>query len=125
MGLLDVVTTLSAEKRLEPVRGTSNDGAPFAGYEMHMGVTDGGDCARPFARLADGSPEGAMSPDGRVIGTYVHGLFGDDRQRAAWLARFKATATIRYDDVVERTLDALAAHLATHLDIDRLLKLAR
>jgi adenosylcobyric acid synthase len=88
-------------------------------------VTDGGDCARPFARLADGSPEGAMSPDGRVIGTYVHGLFGDDLQRAAWLARFKATATIRYDDVVERTLDALAAHLTTHLDIDRLLKLAR
>jgi adenosylcobyric acid synthase len=52
-------------------------------------------------------------------------LFGDDRQRAAWLARFKATATIRYDDVVERTLDALAAHLTMHLDIDRLLKLAQ
>ncbi len=125
LGLLDVATTLSAEKRLEPVRGASNDGAPFAGYEMHMGVTAGADCARPFGRLADGSPEGAMSPDGRVIGTYVHGLFGDDRQRAAWLARFKATATIRYDDVVERTLDALAAHLATHLDIDRLLKLTQ
>jgi adenosylcobyric acid synthase len=125
LGLLDVTTTLSAEKRLEPVRGQSNDGAPFAGYEMHMGVTEGSDCARPFGRLADGAPEGAMSADGRVIGTYVHGLFGDDRQRAAWLARFKATAAIRYDDVVERTLDALAAHLATHLNIDRLLKLAQ
>ena len=53
-----------------------------------MGVTEGPDCARPFARLADGSPEGAVSADGRVIGTYVHGLFADDRQRAAWLARF-------------------------------------
>jgi adenosylcobyric acid synthase len=125
LGLLDVATTLSAEKRLEPVRGTSNDDAPFAGYEMHMGVTEGADCARPFARLANGSPEGAMSADGRVIGTYVHGLFGDDRQRAAWLTRFKATATIRYDHGIERTLDALAAHLTTHLDIDRLLKLAR
>jgi len=125
LGLLDVTTTLSAEKRLEPVRGVSNNGAPFAGYEMHMGVTEGSDCARPFGRLADGAPEGAMSADGRVIGTYVHGLFGDDRQRAAWLARFKATAAIRYDDVVERTLDALAAHLATHLNIDRLLKLAQ
>jgi adenosylcobyric acid synthase len=125
LGLLDVATTLSAEKRLEPVRGTSNDDAPFAGYEMHTGVTEGADCARPFARLANGSPEGAMSADGRVIGTYVHGLFGDDRQRAAWLTRFKATATIRYDHGIERTLDALAAHLTTHLDIDRLLKLAR
>ena len=66
-----------------------------------------------------------MSKDGRVIGTYVHGLFGDDRQRAAWLARFNATATIRYDGMVEHTLDALAAHLVTHLDIDRLLRLAQ
>src|SRR5580692_9913563 len=75
LGLLDVTTTLSPQKRLEPVRGTSEDGAPFAGYEMHMGVTQGPDCTRPFARLLDGTPEGAMSADGRVVGTYVHGLF--------------------------------------------------
>jgi adenosylcobyric acid synthase len=125
LGLLDVTTTLSPQKRLEPVRGTSEDGAPFAGYEMHMGVTQGPDCTRPFARLLDGTPEGAMSADGRVVGTYVHGLFADDRQRAGWLERFAATATIRYDDLVERTLDALAAHLETHLHIDRLLTLAR
>ena len=81
--------TLSDDKRLEPVRGTTDDGAPFAGYEMHMGVTEGPDRARPFARLADGSPEGAVSADGRVIGTYIHGLFADDRQRAAWLARLR------------------------------------
>jgi adenosylcobyric acid synthase len=125
LGLLDVATTLSAQKRLEPVRGTSGDGAPFAGYEMHMGVTEGPDRARPFARLLDGAAEGAMSADGRVVGTYVHGLFADDRQRAAWLGRFAATATIRYDDLIERTLDALAAHLETHLNIDRLLTLAQ
>ena len=107
-------------------RGQTSDGAPFAGYEMHMGVTAGPDCARPFARLADGSPEGAVSADGRVVGTYIHGLFADDRQRAAWLARFAAgSANIAYDASVERTLDALAAHLAAHLDLDRLLKLAR
>ncbi len=125
LGLLDVATTLSAKKRLEPVRGTTGDSAPFVGYEMHMGVTEGSDCARPFARLADGSAEGAISADGRVLGTYVHGLFADDLQRAAWLARFQGTATIAYDDLVERTLDALAAHLAAHLDLDRLLTLAR
>jgi adenosylcobyric acid synthase len=89
-------------------------------------VTEGHDRTRPFARLAGGSPEGAISADGRVVGTYVHGLFADDRQRAAWLARFGAgPANIIYEDLVERTLDALAAHLATHLDLDRLLKLAR
>ncbi len=125
LGLVDVATTLSAGKHLEPVRGATDDGAPFTGYEMHMGVTEGSDCARPFAHLADGSPEGAVSPDGRVIGTYVHGLFADDRQRAAWLARFGGTANISYDSSVENTLDALAAHLAAHLDLDRLLKLAK
>ena len=126
LGLLDVDTVLSDEKRLEPVRGTTADGVPFAGYEMHMGVTEGPDCARPFARLADGSPEGAISADGRVIGTYIHGLFADDRQRAAWLARFAAgAANVAYDALIERTLDGLAAHLAAHLDLDCLLKLAR
>jgi adenosylcobyric acid synthase len=126
LGMLDVTTTLSAEKRLESTSGTTSDGAPFAGYEMHIGVTEGPDRARPFARLADGSPDGAVSPDGRVMGTYIHGLFADDRQRAAWLARFGAGPThVVYDDLVEQTLDALAAHLAAHIDLDRLLKLSR
>ncbi len=126
LSLLRVETTLSSQKRLEPVKGHSSDGAPLAGYEMHMGVTEGPDRARPFARLDDGSPEGAVSADGRVIGTYVHGLFADDRQRAAWLARFcAAPANVAYDALIEQTLDALAAHLAAHLDLDRLLKLSR
>jgi adenosylcobyric acid synthase len=126
LGFIDVTTTLVSEKRLEAVRGATTDGAPFVGYEMHMGVTEGRDCARPFARLGDGSPEGAISADGRVMGTYVHGLFADDRQRAAWLARFAAGATnIAYEGLIEQTLDALAAHLAAHLDLDRMLTLAQ
>jgi adenosylcobyric acid synthase len=125
LGLLDVETVLSDRKRLEAIRGET-DGVPFAGYEMHMGVTAGADCARPFARLADGSPEGAISADGRVFGTYIHGLFADDRQRAAWLNRLAAgAADVAYDSLIEQTLDRLAAHLAAHLDLDRLLSLAR
>ncbi len=126
LGLLEVETTLSGEKRLEKVAGATADGAPFSGYEMHMGVTQGPDCARPFARLADGSAEGAVSAGGSVIGTYIHGLFADDRQRAAWLQRFApGGAAIAYDALVEDTLDKLAAHLEAHIDIDRLLSLAR
>ena len=126
LGLLDVETVLSSDKRLEPVHGATGDGIPFSGYEMHMGVTDGPDRARPFARLADGSSEGAVSPDGRVIGTYIHGLFVDDRQRSAWLTRFAAGRTsISHDALVDDTLDRLAAHLAAHIDLDRLLMLSR
>src|SRR6202163_60150 len=126
LGLLEVETVLSADKRLEPVSGTTSDGISVARYEMHMGVTQGPDGARPFARLADGSPEGAVSADGQVIGTYIHGIFCDDRQRSAWLERFAAgPATIGYDGLIEQTLDRLAAHLARHIDLDRLLSLSR
>ncbi|WP_246669072.1 cobyric acid synthase [Ancylobacter sp. TS-1] len=125
LGLLDVDTVLSAEKRLVAVTGTAG-GAPFAGYEMHMGVTEGPGRARPFAQLDGEGPEGALSPDGRVIGTYAHGLFADDRQRGRWLeALGAAPAGIDYEAGVEATLDALAEHLSHHIDLDRLLEIAR
>jgi len=126
LGLLDVVTVLLPEKTLTNAKGTTSDGIAFSGYEMHMGVTTGADCARPFAHLADGTPEGAVSGNGRVIGTYIHGLFADDRQRGAWLSRLGAgPATVAYDELVESTLDRLAKHLATFIDLDRLLSVAR
>jgi adenosylcobyric acid synthase len=126
LGLLAVDTVLSGDKRLEPVRGETSDAIPFAGYEMHMGLTQGEDCARSFARLADGSPEGATSPDGRVFGSYIHGLFADDRQRAAWLARLRAgPSAISYDGLVDEVLDRLAAHISAHVDLGRLLNLSR
>jgi adenosylcobyric acid synthase len=125
LGLLDVETALSGEKRLEPAHGET-DGIPFSGYEMHMGVTTGSDCARPFARLSGGAPEGAVSADGRVIGTYIHGLFHNDSQRAAWLARLGAgQPAIAHDALVESTLDRLAAHIGAHVEVERILKLAR
>ena len=122
LGLLDVETTLSADKKLVAVSGATADGTPFLGYEMHMGATEGPDTARPFARLSDGVMDGAVSPDGRVSGTYVHGLFADDRQRAAWLERLGASAAgFDYEAGVDDTLDALAAHLEKHLDVERLI----
>jgi len=126
LGLLDVATVLTGEKRLAPAFGATADGTPFTGYEMHMGATDGPDRVRPFAQLSGGGREGACSPDGRVFGTYIHGLFADDAQRSAWLTRLKAgPAKIAYDDLIEATLDRLAAHIAQHVDLDRLLSLSR
>ncbi len=125
LGLLDVETVLSASKRLEAVTGVSADGISFAGYEMHTGHTTGADCSRPFSSIA-GTPEGASSRDGRVVGTYVHGLFSDDRQRSAWLSRLGGTVSgLNYEANVDAILDRLAAHMEQHLDIDGLLKIAR
>jgi adenosylcobyric acid synthase len=93
---------------------------------MHMGRTVGPDCERAFASLDTGARDGAVSANGQVFGTYVHGLFSDDRQRTAWLKRFAAgSSQVRYDEQVESVLDTLAAHLEAHVDIDGLLKAAR
>ncbi|WGD32361.1 cobyric acid synthase [Ancylobacter sp. WKF20] len=125
LGLLEVDTVLAGEKRLVAVTGTA-DGVPFSGYEMHMGVTEGPGRSRPFAVIDGAGEEGAISPDGRVIGTYAHGLFADDRQRRHWLARLGAQPSdLAYEAGVEATLDALAAHLERHVDLDRLLAIAR
>jgi adenosylcobyric acid synthase len=126
LGLLNVDTVLTSDKRLTLANGTTIDGMPFSGYEMHMGVTEGPDRQRPFAHLTDGTAEGATSQDGRVVGTYVHGLFADDRQRGAWLSQLGAgPTTVAYDQLVEATLDKLADHLATFASLDRILSLAR
>jgi adenosylcobyric acid synthase len=126
LGLIDVETILAGEKTLRSVSGIClANGARFSGYEMHVGRTRGPDCARPLLRFADGREDGAISGDGRVMGAYAHGLFADDRQRAAWLATLGAGSDLSYDLTVERTLDELAAHLARHIDLDALLGLAR
>jgi adenosylcobyric acid synthase len=127
LGLLDVGTELTGSKLLAVVGGTLVDGAvPFTGYEMHIGRTTGPDCATPVLAYADGRSDGAISRDGRVQGCYVHGLFGDDRQRAHWLKRLGGSAGgLAYDHDVDATLDALATHLGSHVDSPKLLSLAR
>jgi adenosylcobyric acid synthase len=125
LGLLDITTTMSGDKATTPVGGIHcATGAAVEGYEIHLGRSDGPDCARPVLML-NGRPDGAGSADGRVQGTYVHGLFTDDGFRKAWLANFGIASTLAYEARIEAALDALADHLEAHLDIDQLLKIAR
>ncbi|WP_287461047.1 cobyric acid synthase [Sphingomonas sp.] len=125
LGLLDVETVLGGDKTLVEVRGEAL-GAPFAGYEIHLGRTSGADTARPVGRLADGRPEGATSTDGLVAGSYVHGLLGLAAQRAAWLARVGVAARgPDHAGDVDAALDEIAATLETHVDLDAVLAIAR
>jgi adenosylcobyric acid synthase len=127
LGLLEIMTELTGDKSLVAVQGrTVADDVAVAGYEMHIGRTTGTGTQRPLLRLDDGRLDGAVSADGRVAGSYLHGFFAGDAQRAAWLARLGAPASsLAYEALVEQTLDALAAHLDAHLDVDKLLSLAR
>jgi adenosylcobyric acid synthase len=125
LGLLDIATTMDADKSTTRVRGIHcATGSPVEGYEIHLGRTGGADCARPVVMI-DGRPDGACSTDGRVQGTYLHGLFVNDGFRKAWLADLGIASSIAYEAQIESALDALADHLEAHLDIDRMLEIAR
>ena len=99
-------------------------GTPIEGYEIHLGRSEGRDCARPVLTI-EGRPDGASTPDGRVQGTYVHGLFTGDAFRKAWLANLGIASTLAYEAQIETALDALADHLEAHLDIEAILGIAR
>ena len=125
LGLLDVVTVMSAEKRLTRTSAIhAASGAAMEGYEIHIGRTEGPDRARPFATV-DGGPEGAVSADGRIMGSYLHGMFTGDAFRAAFLGGLGAASVAGYGQGVEAVLDALADHMEAHLDVAGLLSLAR
>jgi adenosylcobyric acid synthase len=124
LGLLDVVTQMTGDKRLTSVHAMHVDTElPFEGYEIHIGRTEGPDNARPFAHV-DGQPEGAQSSDGRVMGSYLHGMFSNDAWRGAFLNSLGVTASGSYSSGVEQALDDLADHVETFLDVEGILQAA-
>lgn len=125
LGFLDIETVMRPEKRLALSRAVDRaSGAEVQGYEIHIGETTGPDCDRAWLDL-EGRSEGAASADGRVAGCYLHGLFSSDAFRRAYLERLGGQGSdLRYDHVVEQTLDALADHMEAHLDTEALLALA-
>lgn len=124
LGLLDIETRLTGTKSLERVAGTAW-AQSFQGYEMHLGSTEGPDCARPFARLDDGRVDGAISADGLVSGTYVHGLFASTGARAGLMASIGVHSEgVDYSASVDRALDDIAEQLERHVNIDAMIKIA-
>lgn len=126
LGLLDVETVLEPEKTVRNVsaRSIAFD-LPLDGYEIHLGRTSGPDCGRPVA-VIDGVEDGATSSDGKVFGTYLHGLFGADGFRARFLESLGLKGSgLDYRAQVERALDDIAAELEACLDCDAIFALAR
>jgi adenosylcobyric acid synthase len=121
-GWLEMQTTLEKEKQLKQVAGKlSFNDATVNGYEIHMGVTEGTALASP-ALWIEGKPEGAISPDQQVAGTYVHGLFDLPESCAAWLAwaGFKVSTSFDYTQVQEQSINLLADCLEQHLDWEKI-----
>ena len=119
---LDITTTLAAEKQLRRVRGTLVfDSAPLSGYEIHHGISRGPGLARPLVMLAERT-EGAISPDGQIAGSYLHGLF-DTPEACAALLRWAGVARIAPSDYPARRaadLERLADTVEQYLDMPRI-----
>ena len=90
LGFLPVETVIAGVKTTRPATGTLADGAAFAGYEIHAGVTTIAPGTPPFLHFADGTPDGAVAHDGQIAGCYVHGLFDAATASASLLARIGA-----------------------------------
>lgn len=126
LGLLDIETVMEPEKTVRNVSARSVQfDLPLEGYEIHLGRTSGPDTMRPSA-IINGVADGAISADGKVSGTYMHGLFGADAFRGKFLESLGIKgAGIDYRADVERALDDVAAELESRLDCDAIFGLAR
>jgi len=138
LGLLDVETTMLREKethqataRLAPAGASVAPGCgeQLTGYEIHMGHTVLGEGAQPFATITSRSGaaldvlDGAVSADGRIFGTYLHGIFDNDQFRTGFLNKLRRQRGFMEQKKIIRLkdpFDLLADHMERHLDMLRI-----
>lgn len=126
LGLLAFATVLEKEKQLRNVSGRLTlENAPVSGYEIHAGVTRGPALEQAAVQLDDGRSDGALSADGQILGTYLHGLFETPAACSALLrwAGLEAVQEVDYHALRERDIERLADLVERHLDTAALLTL--
>lgn len=133
LDLLPVQTTLMPEKILSRTQGEwISNGMAVKGYEIHMGVTERLAILKPLIyRNSDGSEEGARRGEGRIWGTYLHGLFDTPAFRRAFLSDLAPDRCMSSDSDAESSIEAfkdhqydlLAEHFETYLDMETLMQI--
>jgi adenosylcobyric acid synthase len=128
LGLLPVETIFTGDKRTIQVQATLQcetgpfallKGTPIRGYEIHMGRSQISANVSPLCRVGQESNhhfDGAVSNDGRMWGTYLHGLFDNNALRHAWLRSLGWQGTGQAFDR-EQAYNRLADHVRSHLDM--------
>jgi adenosylcobyric acid synthase len=124
LGLLDLTTVLLPGKQLRNVSGRLQMAAArVRGYEIHVGRTRGSALERPAVVLDDGALDGAISEDGQIMATYLHGLFEETPACAALLRWAGLAQPLELDHTGrrEQMLDRLADTIESECDLERLL----
>ena len=128
LGLLEFETTLDSHKQLRQIRGRLIDGAAqVTGYEIHMGLSVGPALLRPAIQFEDGRTDGALSEDGQILVSYLHGLFDDPEACKALLewAGLSCANPMDYGALREASIDRTADAISENLRIDSLLGMIR
>lgn len=142
LGLLPAETVFTPDKRTVRICGTARLGPEgrahqISGYEIHMGRTRFLEpVSHPLqiaAMLPDGTPahephpDGAYVSEGRIWGTYVHGILHNDSLRREWLNRLRVRRgwdaldeQVSFGTKREEAMDRLAAHVRKHLDLEQI-----
>jgi adenosylcobyric acid synthase len=125
LGYLDFDTILQPQKQLRNVTGLlSFDSARTSGYEIHAGISQGAALKYPAVSLDDGRVDGALSRDGQIFGTYLHGIF-DGVDSCGALLRWMGLRNLQpmdYASLREQAIDRVADALESHLDLPALLQ---
>ena len=128
LGLLDVQTIMGKEKNLGKKEFISTvNGKKISGYEIHLGITSGSDCNKPFATLRE-RKDGAISSNGLVMGTYLHGLFFSDEFRNKFVAKISGNEKeedVSFIDNIDYILEEFVDVLENNLDVESILSTAR
>ncbi len=125
MALFDMSTTLAPDKQLRNVRGTlALNNSIITGYEIHAGVTTYHSIYQPAVCLSHG-PDGALSTDGMILGTYLHGLFESPAACTALLswAGLDDAQSFDYHALHETAINRLADTIEQHIETAQLCKL--
>jgi len=126
LGYLDYTTTLQPYKQLRNVQGRlARTQEPVCGYEIHAGISEGQGLNNAFAQLDDGRKDGVISADGKIMATYLHGIFEMPEALSALLqwAGLSSPQVFDYHALREQNIERLADTLEAHLDMVRIMKL--
>lgn len=129
LGVFDFATRWQSDKILQQRTGKLWTGETITGYEMHQGISSGnGLIQKPFATFDDGSTDGCINEDGKIIGTYLHGLFDHPEAYRALLSWMglnpdDACPTQSHEQQQLAELDKLADMLEQHVDMNRILNI--
>ena len=127
LALLDVETVLEQEKCLSNARGVIiGDTCEACGYEIHMGRSIVSNECTPFLRVSvrnnthEDDVDGAVSADGKVIGTYFHGIFDEPAVKQLFLSQVEPTYRAKKPEKGrQESYELLASHFSSHLDLDK------